>query len=185
MTERHPTTVEQAGQPDDSDVAARRLWLPWRPRSRPLYPFPRLRGWVASGTNRIAGPIRDRVARSSARLLWQLVLFVLLMAGVVIAVVIVVFGGFAVLIFSLDLLFFEWTALLLLSPFVVAARLAGAIRWVLRARNGETEWVAHVRGWGAGTAALATVREALVAGREPSAPMWHKISLRSFDLVLF
>jgi hypothetical protein len=170
---------------DEREVGGRRLWLPWRPRMRLVYPLPRLRALIFQASDAYGTTVGRRL-RSSA--LGRLVSFLLLIPVCIFvipfAVGVVILGGFGGLIVSADAVLMEWMALILLSPFSLMLRLVGAVRWVLRAHAGAHEWTTHVRGWRASEAALDAARQALARDEDLPTPPWRKVFLRSTDWIL-
>jgi hypothetical protein len=160
------------------EMKARRLWLPWRPRLRLIFPYPR--GWhyvmVWLGrfdvwlSNRYTGWAR-RIALSVALLPFIVVRFLGLVMVVEITII-----AFAL---SIYFVWAEWLLLLLLFPFVLLARLAHALPWRLVARAGDGRWTTDITGWRASGEARTGALEALRAGPSPPEPLWSPSGRRA------
>ena len=154
------------------NVKVRRLWLPWLPRMRLIFLYPRcwhdvcvwLERFDLWLSRRYTGAAQ-RVAVAMALLPFIAVRFI----GFVVVVEITIIA-FAI---SIYLVWGEWMLLLLLFPFTLLARLVGALPWTLVARAGERRWTTRVSGWQARGAAAAGALAALPTGP----PAWASVRL--------
>jgi hypothetical protein len=80
---------------------------------------------------------------------------------------------------SVYLVWAEWTALLLLVPVAVAARLAHALAWPLTARAEDTRWHARMAGWRPSREAVDDAVSALRAGARPDESLWSQHPCRA------
>ena len=165
--------------PDRSEARARRLWLPWRPRFRLVFVYPRYWHWVFVRLQRFDVWFSRRFR---GRWYWPPLLAVVFVVFVAVrflgfvAVVEVTIVAFAA---SIYLVWAEWILLLLLFPFVLPARLAHLLPWQLTAHGGRRRWTARVTGWRAGGQTAAAAARALAAGREPSGTTWTETTGRA------
>jgi hypothetical protein len=123
-------------------VAARRRWLPWRPRMRLVFLYPRCWRWAWDRlerfdvwlSHRYTGAART-VAVAVALIPFLIVRFLAFV--VVVEITIIAFGA------SIYAVFAEWLFLVLLFPFALLARLVGVLPWRLVAPGGEprARWI--------------------------------------------
>lgn len=152
-------------------VQARRLWLPWRPRLRLIFAWPRALAYAEAPRHRFDRWLRRRFTGW----LWPVmtgivflpVLYVRLIGWALVgAVTIIAFGA------SFCLVVAEWLLLALMFPVMAAARLASLRPWPLVAVAGPQRWTARVAGWGASGKAAADAVGALRSGAALAAPPW-------------
>jgi hypothetical protein len=153
------------------EMKARRLWLPWRPRLRLIFPYPRGWHYVTVWLGRFDVWLTHRYTGSASRIA---------LAVALLPFIVVRFLGFVVVVeitiiafaLSIYLVWAEWLLLLLLFPFALLARFAQALSWRLVARAGDRRWTADITGWRASSEAATGVLDALRAGSSPSEPPW-------------
>jgi hypothetical protein len=162
-----------------TDVGARRLWLPWRPRFRLIMSYPRHWHWVMVRLNRFDLWYTRRIEGRRFRRLWIALIFPVYLAVRFLGLVAVLELAIIALAASLYLLYGEWLALVLLFPFVLLTRVAHLLPWRLTAQNGTRRWTTRISGWSASRDALTVARDALAAGREPPATRWIETQRRS------
>ena len=152
-------------------VHARRLWLPWRPRLRLIFAYPRAGAYVAAGLRwfnqwqhrRFTGWLRPVMV---AIFLLPYLYALLFGFALVAEVTILAFGA------SVYLVLGEWLLLALMFPFVAVARLASVRPWPLIAVAGPQRWTARVAGWSASGKVAAAAAGALTSGAGLAAPPW-------------
>jgi hypothetical protein len=166
--------------PAESPALARgrRLWLPWRPRFRPIFAFPR--GWhlVVVGLDRFDAWATPRFLSRGRPLVVRIIGWVVLLPAFIVVrflglvavleVTIVAFGA------ALYLVGGEWLLLLVLFPMVLVARLARALPWRVLVRGGEWDLTARIRGWGPSRQAAVDAAHALERGTGRAVPPWSR-----------
>jgi hypothetical protein len=155
------------------NVQVRRLWLPWRPRMRLIFLYPRCWHYVFVWLERFDLWLSRRY-RGAARRVAVAVALLPFLAVRLIGFVVVVEITIIAFTVSIYLVWGEWILLLLLFPFTLLARLVGALPWTLLARAGERRWTARVSGWQASGEAAAGTPAALPTGSpaRSSARIW-------------
>jgi hypothetical protein len=151
----------------------RRLWLPWQPRFRLILAYPRCWHYVVVRLGRFDAWVTLRFT-GRARPLAVVILFapyvIVRFLGLVVVFEITIIGFTA----SVYLVWAEWTALVLLFPVVLAARLARALPWPLTARVADRRWSARVAGWRPSREAADDAMNALAAGARPAEALWSE-----------
>ena len=152
-------------------VQARRLWLPWRPRLRPIYAWPRAEAYVQAPLHRFDRWLGRRFTGWLRPVMTGIVFLPVLylrLYGWALAGVATIIAFVA----SLCLVLAEWLLLALMFPVVVAVRLASLQPWPLVAVAGPERWTAWVAGWSASVNAAAAAAGALTSGAALEAPPW-------------
>jgi hypothetical protein len=177
--EEFPAGVTRGGGSYAAEPHVRRLWLPWRPRFRLVFAYPRYWHWVLVGLERFDVWFTHRYRR---RWFWWPLFAVVFLAFLavrflgLVAVFEITIIAFAA---SIYLAWGEWLALLLLFPFVVLARLAHLLPWRLSAHAGGRRWTARIAGWRTSRQTGSAAREAIAAGREPPGTVRVEVNRRS------
>ena len=154
-------------------VRARRLWLPWRPRLRLIFAYPRCWHYVVVRLGRFDAWATLRFT-GRARPIAVAVLFMPYVIARFIGLVVVFEITIVAFTASVYLVWAEWAALLLVFPVVLAARLAGAQPWPLTARAGDARWSARIAGWRRSREAADDAMNALGAGARPAESLWSE-----------
>jgi hypothetical protein len=152
---------------------ARRLWLPWRPRFRLILAYPRCWHYVVVRLGRFDAWVTLRFT-GRARPIGLVLFFVPYVIARFIGLVVVFEITIIAFTASVYLVWAEWTALLVLFPVALAARLARALPWPLTARAGDTRWHARAAGWGPSREAARDAVNALRAGARPAESLWSE-----------
>ena len=152
-------------------VHARRLWLPWQPRLRLIWAWPRAVAYPAAVLDWC-----DRwLSRRFTGWLRPVMLAIFLLPYLYAEVIVVALTGevtifaFAV---SVYLVLGEWLLLALMFPFALAARLASLLPWPLIAIAGPQRWTARVAGWSTSGKAASAAAGVLTSGAALAAPPW-------------
>lgn len=148
-------------------VDVRRSWLPWRPRLRLVFLYPRCWHYVSVWLERFDLWLSRRYTGAARRVAVAVALLPFLAVRFIGFVVVVEITIIAFTI-SIYLVWGEWMLLLLVFPFALLARLVGALPWTLVARAGDQRWTARVSGWQASGEAAAGALAALSTGP----PVW-------------
>jgi hypothetical protein len=152
---------------------ARRLWLPWRPRLRLILAYPRCWHYVVVRLGRFDAWVTLRFA-GRARPIAVGIFFVPYVIARFIGLVVVFEITIIAFTASVYLVWAEWTALLLLFPLALAARLAHVLPWPVTVRAGDTRWYARMAGWRPSREAADAAVSALVAGARPVESLWSE-----------
>jgi hypothetical protein len=152
---------------------ARRLWLPWSPRFRLILAYPRCWHYVVVRLGRFDAWVTLRFT-GRARPIVVAVLFVPYVIARFIGLVVVFEITIIAFTASVYLVWAEWTALVLLFPVVLAARLARALPWPLTVRAADRRWSARVAGWRPSREAADDAMKALGAGARPAEAQWSE-----------
>jgi hypothetical protein len=154
-------------------AAARRLWLPWRPRLRLILAYPRCWHYVVVRLGRFDAWVTLRFS-GRARPIAVGVFFVPYVVARFIGLVVVFEITIIAFTASVYLVWAEWMALLLLFPVALVARLAHVMPWPLTARVGDTRWYGRMAGWRPSREAADAVVSALGAGARPAESLWSE-----------
>jgi len=170
-TEGNRSADVTSGSQPPRQVQARRLWLPWRPRLRLVFAYPRALDYVAAALDRF-----DRwVGRRFTGWLRPVMVGILLLPYLAARLI-----GF-VLVFEITIIAFtasvclvlgEWLLLALVFPVALASRLASVRPWPLVAIAGPQRWTARVAGWSASGKAAGGAAGVLTSGAGLAAPPW-------------
>lgn len=151
------------------EVSARRLWLPWHPRLRLIWAYPRSMSYVVPMLKRFdvwvgrrfTGPLKPVGVA-----IFILPYLAAQLIGLALAFEVTIIAFTA----SVYLVIGEWVLLVLMLPFILVARVISALPWPLIARSGPRRWAARVKGWGASHQATTAAIGALMTGAAPPAP---------------
>jgi hypothetical protein len=157
--------------PPGQEVQTRRRWLPWRPRLRLIFAYPRPLAYLGAGLHRFdtwlgrrfTGPLRPVMVA---------IFFLPYLAAQFLGLVLVLEITIIAFAASVYLVSAEWLLLALTFPFALAARLASALPWPLSAVAGPRRWTARVSGWNASRLATSEAADALRSGTTLSEPPW-------------
>jgi hypothetical protein len=173
-TQMSAPRAADAGQNRDAAlVRARRLWLPWRPRLRLIVAYPRCWHYVVVRLGRFDAWVTLRFT-GRARPIGLVLFFVPYVIARFIGLVLVFEITIIAFTASVYLVWAEWTALVLLFPFALVARMAHALAWPLTARAGDTRWSAQIAGWRLSREAAHAAVNALGAGAPPAEALWSE-----------
>jgi hypothetical protein len=152
---------------------ARRLWLPWRPRLRLILAYPRCWHYVVVRLGRFDAWVTLRFT-GRARPIAVGVFFVPYVIARFIGLVVVFEITIIAFTASVYLVWAEWTALLLLFPVALAARLVQVLPWTLTARAGDKRWYGRMAGWRPSGEAADAAASALGAGARLVESLWSE-----------